>query len=122
MKVEFHIKDIAITAKQKSLIEKKLLRLKRYIKDEPLLIDCYLRDETSPEKGGTDQAVELSAVINKEKIYIREVDDRLMRAFAFAFKQFERQMQRFHKKRIDKSHAGTDNYIDKALKALRFKK
>lgn len=122
MKVEFHIKDIVITAKQKSLMEKKLFRLKRYIKDEPLIIDCYLRDETSPEKGGTDQAVELSAVVNKEKIYIREVDDRLMRAFAFAYKHFERQMQRFHQKRIDKSHTGSENYIGKALRALRLKK
>jgi len=122
MKVEFHIKDIAITAKQKSLIEKKLLRLKRYIKDEPLLIDCYLRDETSPEKGGTDQAVELSTIVSKEKIFIREVDDRLMRAFVFAYKHFERQLQRLHKQRIDRSHQGSENYISKALKALRIKR
>jgi len=122
MKVEFHIKDIVITAKQKSLMEKKLQKLKRYLKDEPLMIDCYLRDETSPEKGGTDQAVELSATFGSEKIFVREVDDRLMRAFAFAYKTFERNMSRFHKRRIDKSHEGTEGYVDKALKALRLKK
>ena len=122
MKVEMHIKDIVITAKQKSLIEKKLQKLKRYIKDEPMTVDCYLMDETSAEKGGTDQAVELSAVFGKEKIFVREVDDRLMRAFAFAYRSFERQMSRFHKKRIDDSHEGTENYISKALKALRIRK
>lgn len=122
MKVEFHIKDIAITAKQKSIIEKKLFKLKRYLKEEPLIIDCYLRDETSPEKGGTDQAVELSAVFGREKLFVREVDDRLMRAFAFAYKSFERQMTRLHKKKVDQAQEGTEGYMEKALKALRIKK
>lgn len=120
--MEFHIKDIVITAKQKSIIEKKLFKLKRYLKDEPMVIDCYLLDETGSEKGGTDQVVELSAVFGSEKIFVREVDDRLMRAFAYAYQSFERRMQRFHKKRIDKNHRGGDNYIEKALKALKIKK
>jgi len=122
MKVEFHIKDIIITASQKSLIEKKLMRLKRYLKNEPMTVDIYLRDETSPEKGGVDQAVELSATFNREKLFVREVDDRLMRAFAFAYKSFERQMQRFHKKEIDKSHEGSEKAVSKILKAMRIKK
>lgn len=122
MKVEFHIKDIIITASQKSLIEKKLMRLKRYLKNEPMTVDIYLRDETSPEKGGVDQAVELSATFGREKLFVREVDDRLMRAFAFAYKSFERQMQRFHKKEIDKSHEGSEKAVSKILKAMRIKK
>lgn len=122
MKVEFHIKDIVITSKQKSIIEKKLFKLKRYLKDEPLVIDVYLRDETSAEKGGVDQAVELSAVFNHEKIFIREVDDRLMRAFAFAYKAFERQMERFNKKRIEKSHKVDENRVEKVLRVLKIKK
>jgi len=122
MKVEFHIKEIIISAKQKATLEKKLFKLKKYIKDEPLVIDCYLKDETSPEKGGADQAVELAATFGNEKIFVREVDDRLMRAFALAYKSFERNLSRFHKKRIDKSRRGTKNYLEKALKALHFKK
>ncbi len=122
MKVEFHIKDIVITASQKSLIEKKLMKLKRYLKNEPMTLDIYLRDETSAEKGGVDQAVELSATFNHEKLFVREVDDRLMRAFAFAYKSFERQMQRFHKKQIDKAHEGSEKAVNRFLKALRIKK
>jgi len=117
MQVEFHIKDIVITAKQKSLIEKKIFKLKRYIKDEPLIIDVYLRDETSAEKGGVDQSVELSAVFGPEKIFVKEIDDRLMRAFAYAFKKFERNLQEFHDKRIGRSH-GKEGRLDKILKRI----
>jgi ribosomal subunit interface protein len=122
MKIEFHIKDIVITAKQKSIIEKKMQKLKRYLKSEPLIIDVYLRDETSPEKGGADQSVELSAVFNHEKIFIREVDDRLMRAFAFAYKAFERQMERTHRKLVEKNQEIGENRVDKVLRALKIKK
>jgi len=122
MKVEFHIKDIVITSKQKAIIEKKLFKLKRYLKDEPLIIDVYLKDETSAEKGGVDQAVELSAIFNHEKIFIREVDDRLMRAFAFAYKAFERQVERFNKKNIEKNHKVDENRVEKVLKALKIRK
>ena len=117
MKVEFHIKDIVITAKQKSLIEKKLFKHKRYIKDEPLIIDVYLADETSAEKGGVDQSVELSAIFGSEKFFVKEVDDRLLRAFAFAYKKFERILQEFHNKRIGVSH-GKEGHLDKILKRL----
>ncbi|MFA6963373.1 MAG: HPF/RaiA family ribosome-associated protein [Patescibacteria group bacterium] len=115
MKVEFHIKEIVITAKQKSLIEKKILKLKRYIKDEPLVVDVYLRDETSAEKGGVDQSVELSATFGTEKMFVKEIDDRLMRAFAFAYKKLERNLQEFHRKRVDFSQ-GKEGRINKLLK------
>ncbi len=115
MQVQFHVKDIVITAKQKALIEKKILRLKRYIKDEPFVVDVYLRDKTSAEKGGIDQAVELSATFENEKIFVKEIDDRLMRAFAFAYKKLERNLQEFHRKRVDVSQ-GKEGHIDKLLK------
>jgi ribosomal subunit interface protein len=122
MKVEFHIKDIVITASQKSLIEKKMMKLKRYSKNEPMTVDIYLRDETSPEKGGIDQAVELSATFGHEKLFVREIDNRLMRAFAFAYKSLERQMQRFHKKQIDKEHEGSEKAVSRLFRALKIKK
>lgn len=122
MKVQFHVKEVVLTAKQKSLIEKKLFRLKRYLKDEPLIIDVYLRDETGSEKGGVDQSVELSAVFDNEKIFVREVDDRLMRAFAVAYKSFERQLEKFHRKRIDKTHRVKMSHLDLVLRALRLRK
>jgi len=123
MKVEFHIKDIVITSKQKALIEKKVLKLKKYSKNNnSMLVDVYLRDETGSNKNGVDQTVELSTIFNNEKIFIRETDDRLMRAFAFAFKSFERNLRRIHKKNIDRSHEGSESYFRKALKTLRLKK
>lgn len=122
MKIEFHIKDVVITAKQKALFEKKLLKLRKYCKDEEIIIDVYLRDETSPEKGGVDQAVELSTVISGEKIFAHEVDDRLLRAFANTYNSFRRQIDQLHRKRIEKSHEGSEGYITKALRALRLKK
>ncbi len=122
MKVEFHIKDVIISAKQKALIEKKLYKLKRYIKDEPLVIDCYFKDETSAEKGGVDQSVELSATFGSEKIFVKETNDRLMRSFAISLKAMERKLSEFHKKRIDKSHRPKVDQIDRVLRALRLRR
>lgn len=122
MKVEFHIKDIIISNKQKDLIEQKIKKLKRYIKDEPLLIDVYLTDETSLEKGGVDQSVELSTVVSNEKIFIKEIDNRLMRAFAKAYKAFERNLSEFHRKRIDKTRKVDESSFNKVLRALKLKK
>lgn len=122
MKIDFHIKDVVITSKQKAVFEKKLSKLKKYIKDDATKIDVYFKDESSAEKGGVDQAVELCTVFQGQKVFVREVDDRLQRAFAYALKSFDRQISRIHNKIIEKSHEGSDWYITKALKALRLKK
>ena len=103
MKVNIHVDGVIITSKQKTFLEKKLYRLKRYISDERMVVDLVLKDESSAEKGGIDQKVEISAVLGKEKVFVSETDDRMMRAFAFAIKRFERQLSRFHEKRISKS-------------------
>jgi len=103
MKIEFHIKDVVITESQRSLVQSKLLKLKRYIKDEPLLIDVYMTDQSGGlNKGGVDQSVRLSANFQNEKIFVEEIDSKLMRAFAYSFRRLEHQMQQFHEKRIGK--------------------
>ena len=102
MKIEFHIKEIVITSRQKAVIEKKLAKLKRYFKDEPSTIDVHLIDQTGGEKGGVDQTVHLNVVFGKEQIFIEESDDRLMRAFAYAYKKLERQLQEYHRAEVDK--------------------
>lgn len=121
MKIEFHIKEIVLSASQKSLIERKLKKLKRYLKDEPMIIDIYLTDETSAEKGGVDQSVEISGIFGGEKIFVKEIDDRLMRAFAVAYRSFERQLERFHRKRIDKDQKGSKTSVDNLLRKLRIR-
>lgn len=122
MKVEFHLKDIVITSKQKSLIEKKIQKLKKYVKNNPFQVDVYLKDETGSNKDGIDQQVELSTVYNNEKIFVKEVDDRLMRAFGCAFKSFERTIKKLHKQMVDRSQEGSESYLKKALKSLKFRK
>ncbi|MEI8143066.1 MAG: HPF/RaiA family ribosome-associated protein [Candidatus Berkelbacteria bacterium] len=103
MKIAFHIKDIIIGKKQKDLIEKKLRGLKKYVPGEPVNVDIYLKDETSLEKGGVDQAVEIAVTFGKEKLFVREVDDKMLRAFAYAHKSIERQLVRDHNKKVEKT-------------------
>jgi len=106
MKINIQTDGVIITSKQKSMMEKKLLKMKRYLKEEPMNIDLILRDDTGPEKGGVDQKVHINATWGKEQIFIEETDDRLMRAFAYAIKRFERQLNRYHKKMIEESQKG----------------
>lgn len=122
MKIEFHTKDVLFTSKQKAQFEKKIAKLKKYIKDETTKIDVFFKDESGAEKGGVDQAVEISTVLHGQKVFVREVDDRLNRAFAYAFKSFERQIGRIHGKLVEKPRKVSREYFDKALKVLRLKK
>jgi ribosomal subunit interface protein len=119
MKIEIHTDGVILTAKQKAGMEKKLSRMKKFIPDEPLTIDLILKDETSAEKGGIDQKVEINATFGKEKIFVSEVDDRLMRAFVLALKRFERQITRYHRKRIDQIQK--TGRLDKIWKIVRRK-
>lgn len=113
MKVNIHVDGVIITSKQKTLMERKLLKMKRYIADEPLAIDLVLKDESSAEKGGIDQKVEIIATFGKEKVFVTETDDRMMRAFAFAIKRFERQLSRFHEKKVSQNQNGGGGRLEK---------
>lgn len=103
MKINMRTKGVIITSKQKAQFERQLLKLKRYLKDvSPVTLDVMLLDESGPEKGGLDQAVHLNIMLPKEKIFIEEVDNRIVRAFSFAYKRLERRLKRYHEKKIDK--------------------
>lgn len=103
MNVTVHTKGVIVTAKQKTLIERKILQLKKYVRDfSPVNVTVTLLDESGPEKGGIDQAVHIKANLPKEEIFIKEVDDRLMRAFGFAYQSFERRLRRYGKIRREK--------------------
>lgn len=106
MKINFQANGVVVSSEDKSLIEAKLLKMKKYLHDEPIVIDVMLKDETSSEKGGIDQSIHLNVTFGKEKIFIKETDNNLMRAFAFAHKRLGRELTEFNKKRIDKSHRG----------------
>lgn len=99
MRVNIQTKGVIITAKQKSAMEKKLLRLKRYTKEwTPVICDVKLIDETGPEKGGIDQTVQINVILPKETIFIKETDDRIMRAFSFAHQILERKLRRYNQR------------------------
>ena len=122
MKINIQTKGVLITSKQKAQVEKKITRMKRYVKEEPLTVDVMFIDETSPQKGGIDQAVHINATFGKEKIFIEEVDDRLMRAFALALKRFERQLTRFHRKKVEKLHKVGEGRLEKIIGFVKRKK
>lgn len=122
MKINVHTDGVIITSKQKSLMEKKLARMKKFVTDQTLTLNVNLKDETSAEKGGVDQSVSISASFAKEKIFIKEVDDRLMRAFVLALKRLERQLTRFHKREIDKTKRGGGGRLEKIWKYVKMPK
>lgn len=108
MKINFQTKGVIITSKQKSIIEKKISKVKRYLNNvDPVIIDVLITDESGPEKGGVDQKVHINVIMGKDNIFIEEVDDRIMRAFAFAFLRLERNLRRRHQKIVE-----TDQQID----------
>ena len=103
MKIQFHVGDMIVADKDKDLISKKLLKLKRYLQEEPAIIDVYITDEAGgPNKRGVDKSVKLSVDFKGEKIFVEEVDSVMMRSFAHVFKRFEHQLDLFHDKRIGK--------------------
>lgn len=121
MKVNFQTKGVILTAKQKSLIEKKINKLKKYFNNDAVDIDILLTDESSPEKGGFDQVVHLNVVMSKEKIFIEEKDDRLMRAFTFAYARLERNLRRSHQKRVERGKKVGGLRFEKVLGIIRRK-
>ena len=102
MKINFHTKGVIVTAKQKSQMERKLQKLSRYVKDvRPVVCDITLADESGSEKNGIDQCVRINFLIPKESIHVEEVDDRIVRAFGFAYSALERRLRRYSKKKTD---------------------
>ena len=120
--VNFQARGVIITAKQKSQIEKKVAKLKKYLNADPVNIDILLTDETSPEKGGMDQTVKLSVTFGKEKIIIEETDDRLMRAFSYAFDRLERNLCRLHQRKVESQKEIGGLRFDKVLGIIKRKK
>lgn len=111
MKVNFNIKGVIINTKQKKMMEKKLLILRKFVKNwSPVNVDVTLTDESGPDKNGIDQAVHINAMLPKEKIYIEEVDDNMMRAFNYAAKTLERRFRRYNNKYINENRRKASNF------------
>jgi ribosomal subunit interface protein len=101
MKILVKTKEVVLTAKQKSHIERQIAKVKKYINGfEPVTIEVTFVDLSGPNKGGIDQAVHINAVLPKETIFVEEVDDRALRAFQLAYRTFERRLRRYSDKNI----------------------
>ncbi len=110
MKVSIKTKGVVLTSKQKSQIEKKVMRLKRFVSQvEPVTVEISFLDENGITKGGKDQKVSINAILPKDKIFIEEVDDRALRAFQYAYKNLERRLRRYSEKRLDIKRRGKDS-------------
>lgn len=101
MKVQVKTKGVVLTSKQKSQIEKQIMRLKRFVNHvEPVTIEVSFVDETGPTRGGIDQTVRINATLPKESIFVEEIDDRPLRAFQYAYKILERRLRRYSDKMV----------------------
>ena len=56
-------------------------------------------------KVASDQKVQLNVTFGKEKVFVEESDNRLMRAFAYAAKRLEKNLRSWHKKQIEGDQA-----------------
>ncbi len=104
MKISIRTKGIDLSAKDRTQVEKRISRLKKYFDDEAATVDVYFIQESG--EGGNKKAdigVHLNAVMGKEKFFIEEVDDQPMRAFAFAYHRFKRIIERYHRRKVDEA-------------------
>jgi len=116
-------KDVIITARQKSDIEKKIGRLKKYLKHEsPVAVEVHLIDDSGPNKNGVTQSVKIDVTSEHYNIHVEEKRNNIMKAFALALSSVDRQVRDQHKKEIQKAHTGGGRF-DKVYEILgRFRK
>ena len=109
MQINVVTKDVIITARQKSDIEKKISRLKKYLKHEnPVTVDVHLIDDAGQNKTGVTQSVKIDVVSEHYNIHVEEKKSNIMKAFANALGSVDRQIRDQHKKEIDSTRTGTN--------------
>jgi len=104
-------KDVIITARQKSDIEKKISRLNKYLKHEnPVTVEVHLIDDSGPNKNGVTQSVKIDVVSEHYNVHVEEKKNNIMKAFANALHSVDRQVRDKHKKEIEKTRTGTNRF------------
>lgn len=118
MQINVVTKDVIITARQKSDIEKKISRLKKYLKHEsPVNIEVHLIDDSGQNKTGVTQTVKIDITSEHYNVHVEEKKNNIMKAFANALRSVDRQVRDQHKKEIEKTRTGT-NRFDKVFGIL----
>lgn len=109
MQINVVTKDVIITARQKSDIEKKIGRLKKYLKHEsPVVAEVHLIDDSGPNKDGVTQTVKIDVRSEHYNIHVEEKKNNIMKAFANALRSVDRQVRDQHKMEIDATRTRTN--------------
>lgn len=109
MQINVVTKDVIITARQKSDIERKISRLKKYLKHEsPVNVEVHLVDDSGPNKTGVTQSVKIDVASEHYNIHVEEKKNNIMKAFANALRSVDRQVRDQHKKEIESTRTGAN--------------
>ena len=111
MQINVVTKDVIITARQKSDIEKKISRLNKYLKHEnPVTVEVHLIDDSGPNKNGVTQTVKIDVASEHYNIHVEEKKSNIMKSFANALRSVDRQLRDQHKQEIEKTRTRTNRF------------
>lgn len=125
MKINLSVKkEIVLTVKQQKYIQKRLIKLDRFLKhkDQALVVDIKMSDDTGGAKGGVDKNVSITVQIPGEQapLHISDREDKIMRAFNMAIDRVERKLREDHRQLVKATRTG--GRFDKLFKIIRRRK
>jgi len=107
MDVNISTRGVIVTARQKSYIEKKILKFNKYLKHlSPVKAAVQLIDDSGPNKTSVTQTVKIDIDAPGYELHVEEKKNNLMKAFAHAVKAAERQVRDQHKQKTEKRRRG----------------
>jgi len=107
MDVSISTRGVIVTARQKSYIEKRILKFNKYLKHlSPVKAAVQLIDDSGPNKTGVTQTVKIDLDAPGYELHVEEKKNNLMKAFANAVSAAERQVRDQHKQKIEKRRRG----------------
>ncbi len=107
MDISISTRGVIVTARQKSYIEKRILKFNKYLKHlSPVKAAVQLIDDSGPNKTGVTQTVKIDLDAPGYELHIEEKKNNLMKAFANAVSAAERQVRDQHKQKIEKRRRG----------------
>ena len=107
MDISISTRGVIVTARQKSYIEKRILKFNKYLKHlSPVKAAVQLIDDSGPNKTGVTQTVKIDLDAPGYELHVEEKKNNLMKAFANAISAAERQVRDQHKQKIEKRRRG----------------
>ncbi|HPL01683.1 MAG: ribosome-associated translation inhibitor RaiA [Patescibacteria group bacterium] len=107
MDISISTRGVIVTARQKSYIEKRILKFNKYLKHlSPVKAAVQLIDDSGPNKTGVTQTVKIDLDAPGYELHVEEKKNNLMKAFANAVSAAERQVRDQHKQKIEKRRRG----------------